>query len=171
MPKRVIRGIVVIVLIVTAGALGWMAGRPRETEPATGTAAAQAIAVAAAPVLVETVAETTEITGTVTPLQTVTVISKVTGPVEWLAGDVGTLVRKGDVIARIDGADLQLQRSKPKPSTSRPKLPDRLRPALPPRKGGRPKPPWPRPKRVSVCGGATSGPGSSSSKASLPRCL
>lgn len=109
MPKRVIRGILVVILIVAAGAVGWMAGRPRVADQDSTVAGSGAISVAAAPVLLETIAETTEVTGVVTPMQTVTVISKVMGPVEWLIGEVGTSVRKGDVMARIDDADLRLQ--------------------------------------------------------------
>ena len=92
-----------IVLLLVAGAIGvgiW-AARPADQ---TG-----APAVKTAPVSQGDVRPTVRATGTVEAVTTVAVGTQVSGVVSWLGADFNTVVRRGQVIARLDPSLLQAQ--------------------------------------------------------------
>lgn len=51
---------------------------------------------------------TVRLTGTVLPQRDVTLVSKVSGTVEWVAGDMGDRVEAGEPVVRLDAAELSL---------------------------------------------------------------
>lgn len=95
-------------MVAMAGTIGWMAARISPKDPVHETTQQAPVTVRVAPVIIEPLSASTSLTATVTPLNTVTVVSRVPGTVEWMIGDVGTVVKKGDVVARIDDTDMQL---------------------------------------------------------------
>ena len=105
------RAIIVLVLraVVAAGAGAWYLGRDR-TE----------VEVNSVPVTRGDIIDSVGATGTVQAVTTVQVGSQVSGNIEWLGADFNSVVREGQVIARIDPATFQaqLERAEARPTDS-----------------------------------------------------
>lgn len=96
------RAIIVLVLlaVVAAGAGAWYLRRERAE-----------VAVNAVPVTRGEIIDTVGATGTVQAVTTVQVGSQVSGNIEWLGADFNSIVKKGQVVARLDPSlfDAQLR--------------------------------------------------------------
>ena len=96
------RAIIVLVLlaVVAAGAGAWFLRRERAE-----------VAVNAVPVTRGEIIDTVGATGTVQAVTTVQVGSQVSGNIEWLGADFNSIVKKGQVVARLDPSlfDAQLR--------------------------------------------------------------
>ncbi|MSO36363.1 MAG: HlyD family efflux transporter periplasmic adaptor subunit [Acidobacteria bacterium] len=96
------RAIIVVVLlaVVAAGAGAWYLRRERAE-----------VAVNSVPVTRGDIIDTVGATGTVQAVTTVQVGSQVSGNIEWLGADFNSIVRKGQVVARLDPSlfDAQLR--------------------------------------------------------------
>ena len=96
------RAIIVVVLlaVVAAGAGAWYLRRERAE-----------VAVNAVPVTRGEIIDTVGATGTVQAVTTVQVGSQVSGNIEWLGADFNSIVKKGQVVARLDPSlfDAQLR--------------------------------------------------------------
>jgi multidrug efflux system membrane fusion protein len=116
--KRVYLGVIVLGLVVTAGAGYYFYGQPRADDaPAkmgegAGKGAGRGggnVPVVAAPAVTADVGVWLDGLGTVTPVATVTVRSRVDGQLMKLAFREGQVVRAGDLIAEIDPRPAQVQ--------------------------------------------------------------
>jgi HlyD family secretion protein len=94
------RRMFVVLLVAGIGAASWMYGSDSD---------AAAPVVRTAPVTRGSIVAAVQATGTVEPVTTVTVGSQVSGTIAWLGADFNSVVRKGDVIARLDDSLLQAQ--------------------------------------------------------------
>ena len=93
--------VAVIILTVVGGGVGaWYSQRSR-----------QEIAITTAPITRGDIVDTVGATGTLQAVTTVQVGSQVSGNIQWLGADFNSIVRKGQVIARLDPSlfDAQLQ--------------------------------------------------------------
>lgn len=111
MRNRIVITILSVLVIVLAGTVAWMASRPPAVQPVdrAETSVDQRVEVTAAAVELQELTKTERFTGFVTPLHDVTAVSRVAGTVEWIVGDIGTPVKAGDPLVRIDDSDLRLQ--------------------------------------------------------------
>lgn len=66
------------------------------------------VAVRAVTVADGTAGRTVRLTGTVTPQHDVTLVAKVPGTVQWVAGEMGTRVEAGEPVVRLDDTELSL---------------------------------------------------------------
>lgn len=121
-------GLIVLIIVVAAAAGAaawwWAASRPgpvADTAAGTpGPAAAPGLAasgpaaeenvpaVRAATVTEASAGRTVRVTGTVLPQRDVTLVSKVAGTVEWVAGGMGHHVEAGQPVVRLDATELSL---------------------------------------------------------------
>lgn len=116
----------IVVIIVAVGLAAWWWLRP-EAEPTASTAVSPAAstgssvpassgaaasaelpAVRAVTVSEGTTGRTVRLTGTVMPQRDVTLVSKVPGTVEWVAGDLGDPVEADQAVVRLDSTELTL---------------------------------------------------------------
>lgn len=98
---------IVLVLLVAGGVIWWLrapAGKARDTAPAV-----RPVSVTVAPVRLGDVPVTLTGIGTVTPLRTVTIRSRVDGELLEVRFKEGQLVKEGDLLARIDPRLFQAQ--------------------------------------------------------------
>lgn len=126
--RPVIIGLVAVVVIL-AGVVGFLLMKPAQDVPASvvaggGSGASRplgsdsvvagsggvgsAAKVAAVTVVQDSVGRPVRLTGNVTPIRDVTLVSKVPGTVAWTAGGMGTRVEAGDPVLRLDATELQL---------------------------------------------------------------
>ncbi|HEY9461034.1 MAG TPA: MdtA/MuxA family multidrug efflux RND transporter periplasmic adaptor subunit [Paralcaligenes sp.] len=110
---RIWTSVLIIVVLLAAGY--WLIGRKDSVKQrATNSARASAMASAAVPVKIATVVNgrinvTLKTIGTVTAFNTVTVQSRVAGPLRKVAFIDGQKVRQGDLLAQIDPDTYQVQ--------------------------------------------------------------
>lgn len=118
----------IVVVVIAVGVAAWWWLRP-EAEPTAatsvnpagvaGSSSPTSVAAGAAPteqipaVRFVTVSEGTagrsiRLTGTVMPQRDVTLVAKVPGTVEWVAGDLGEPVEAGEPVVRLDATELSL---------------------------------------------------------------
>ena len=100
----------VSVMAILASALFLFAGCGQKTE--TPVDAAKVLPVTAAAAKTGSISAKTVITGKVTPTSEVVVVPKLGGKVMQVTVDVGTKVKKGQLLVKIDTTDLELNLSK-----------------------------------------------------------
>lgn len=114
--RKIILGLVVTAAVGFAGWRVWQAyekksaaSQPSAKGSGKGSAAARVITVAVARARNGAVRDDIEITGSLKPKEQVDVTSKITGRVQSLTVQVGDLVRRGQVIAELEDAELTQQ--------------------------------------------------------------
>lgn len=106
--NRVVFSIIGGLIVLVAGTAGWLSTRPALNE-ASSVNATSAVLVSVAAVQEKELSRITRLSGTVSPFADVTAIARVGGAVEWIVGDIGTVVESGDALVRLDDHDLKLQ--------------------------------------------------------------
>lgn len=112
------RGLLTLLILVALGGFAgwriWQAYEKKEaseaaTRPGAGRNAARVVAVSVTEASSGSVREKIEITGALKPKEQVDVTSQVTGRVQKLNLQIGDFVRRGDLIAQLDDAELAQQ--------------------------------------------------------------
>lgn len=111
MRKGVVITVVSVVAVIAFGLVGWFTMQPQaqDSQAAKTTLQDNLVQVTASEAEILESKESVRVSGSVRPRRDVTIVSKVGGTVEWIAGEVGTAVQKGDTVLRIDDYDLKLQ--------------------------------------------------------------
>ena len=114
--RKIILGLVLTAAVGFAGWRVWQAyekksaaAQPSAKGPGNGAAAARVITVAVARARSGAVRDDIEITGSLKPKEQVDVTSKITGRVQSLTVQVGDLVKRGQIIAELEDAELTQQ--------------------------------------------------------------
>jgi RND family efflux transporter MFP subunit len=98
-------------VLIALGGVAWFYGLRHSSEPiSTGTAPAAPVRVEIKLLTKEFISDLRLLTGTVEPVETVTVTSRVMGQIKSLSVEEGDRVKAGQVIAKIDVKDIQAQR-------------------------------------------------------------
>ncbi|MBO8140699.1 MAG: efflux RND transporter periplasmic adaptor subunit [Firmicutes bacterium] len=93
----------------TPAASGGTAPSPTaESSAAANSSVPEVVTVRAVTVAEEAIGPRVTVTGTVTPNREVTLVSKVSGTVRWVAGDMGTRVDSGQPVVELDDTELRL---------------------------------------------------------------
>lgn len=104
---------IVIVVVIAVGVLGMLGIRQAQQgkgkEPAANAADEKRIPVNVTQVEPLDIDERVAVTGTLQPVNEVTVGTRFAGRIAWLVGKVGTRVRRGDLVARLEDQDARTQ--------------------------------------------------------------
>jgi membrane fusion protein (multidrug efflux system) len=113
--KKLKRFLLFLILVAVAAAAGyrvWSLNKAKEqadSAPGARTVAGRTVSVSLAEARKGKVRDEVEITGALKPKEQVDVSSKVTGRVTQIAGEVGSFVKRGEVIASLEDAELVQQ--------------------------------------------------------------
>lgn len=109
--KRAVISLLLLAAIAFIGYRVWQAYEKKEASASAASkgSASRVIGVSTAQARIATVSENIEITGSLKPKEQVDVTSKVTGRVQEIAVHVGDQVRRGQLIAQLEDAELAQQ--------------------------------------------------------------
>lgn len=105
--KKVTFTIIGVLIVLIVGMASWLSIRSGNDVTAVSTE--NVVAVSVASVQQKELSRTTRLSGVVSPEHDVTAIARVGGTVEWIVGDIGTAVKAGEPLVRLDDHDLRLQ--------------------------------------------------------------